>query len=50
MAGKEFISIKKAVQLTGQPEHVLLKLWERYHSTSKVKEKNGKRYITQALL
>ncbi|QHT67023.1 hypothetical protein GXP67_10380 [Rhodocytophaga rosea] len=50
MAGKEFISIKKAAQLTGQSEHTLLKLWNRYQSTTKVKEKNGKRYISQALL
>jgi hypothetical protein len=50
MAGKEFISIKKAVLLTGQPEHTLLKLWNRYQSTSKVKKKNGKRYISQSLL
>jgi hypothetical protein len=50
MAGKEFISIKKAAQLTGQPEPILLKLWERYQATSRVKEKNGKRYISQTLL
>lgn len=50
MAGKVFISLRKAVQLTGKSERKLLKFWHLYQDTPKVKLKNGKRYISRLLL
>jgi hypothetical protein len=50
MASKEFISIKKAVSLTGKSEQKMIRLWENNRKTKLVKEKHGKRYIALSLL